>query len=242
MFLTPCARENLIELLPQGGVCAEIGVWEGDFSAKILERAQPKTLHLIDSWMHDPIEPYRLRPENSQEAHEVRYQKVLKRFEREIASGQVVVHRLYAAQAKDLFHPHTFDWVYVDGLHTYQGAYDDLLHFAPKVKPDGFLLGDDYVNHEAVMQENYGVIEAVRDFVRGSDFNMLAMSTVGIPNFVLIRKAATAPARKFIGALLGFVPGTVELKDYVDGMVLTQKQININNQANRLISTFSALR
>ena len=44
------SRLRLLERMPRGGVCAEIGVWKGDFSDRILRYANPKSLHLIDPW------------------------------------------------------------------------------------------------------------------------------------------------------------------------------------------------
>jgi hypothetical protein len=37
-----------------------------------------------------------------------------------------------------------FDWVYVDGDHSYEGCSRDLELYAPKVRSGGFLLVDDY--------------------------------------------------------------------------------------------------
>src|SRR4051812_23165004 len=43
-------REELIRQLPQHKVIAEIGVNRGEFSEVLLKIAEPKKLHLIDSW------------------------------------------------------------------------------------------------------------------------------------------------------------------------------------------------
>src|SRR5438128_2636692 len=43
-------RETLLDHLLKGGVVAEIGVNEGEFSEKILSVCQPKKLVLIDVW------------------------------------------------------------------------------------------------------------------------------------------------------------------------------------------------
>lgn len=43
------ANRNLyLDELPKGAVSAEVGVLKGDFSADIMQRTQPKLLHLID--------------------------------------------------------------------------------------------------------------------------------------------------------------------------------------------------
>jgi hypothetical protein len=39
-------RPFLLEMLPKNSVGAEIGVWKGDFSDRILKALNPKQLHL----------------------------------------------------------------------------------------------------------------------------------------------------------------------------------------------------
>src|SRR5690625_3303641 len=41
-------REVILEKLPRGGVCAELGIWKCGFSSKIMKTVQPDKLHLID--------------------------------------------------------------------------------------------------------------------------------------------------------------------------------------------------
>ena len=41
-------RKFLLRAGPPNGICAEIGVFEGSFSSKILRVTRPATLHLID--------------------------------------------------------------------------------------------------------------------------------------------------------------------------------------------------
>ncbi len=46
-------RTKLLELIPRGGICAELGVANGDFSQQILQINQPRELNLIDVWQSD---------------------------------------------------------------------------------------------------------------------------------------------------------------------------------------------
>ena len=77
-------REVVLHLLPKSSVGAEIGVHEGDFSAALLQVAQPKRLHLIDPWQHEPDETYKKawyggQVEDGQAGMDSRFQRVRER-------------------------------------------------------------------------------------------------------------------------------------------------------------------
>ena len=46
----PPKRSDFLSRLPKDAVCAEIGVFRGEFSRQILEIKAPRELHLIDGW------------------------------------------------------------------------------------------------------------------------------------------------------------------------------------------------
>ncbi len=127
----------------------EIGVWAGDLSAAILRAVRPVQLHLLDPWAFVPDERYEQawygggRAGSQAEMDEV-YERVLQRFETEIADGAVVIHRLTSAEAAAGFEDASLDWVYVDGNHLYEYVQADLELFATRVRLGGLLAGDDY--------------------------------------------------------------------------------------------------
>lgn len=49
-----------------------------------------------------------------------------------------------STDAAGRFDDASLDFVYVDGDHTYQGVKDDLVAWLPKIRPGGFIGGDDY--------------------------------------------------------------------------------------------------
>ena len=84
--------------------------------------------------------------------------------ERFAGSPEVSFHRKTSGEAHSEFPNDFFDWVYVDGSHDYDSVKSDLELYFPKVKPDGFLTGDDYF---LPCQETGGpapVKQAVQDF------------------------------------------------------------------------------
>lgn len=143
-------RERLLEQMPTGGTCAEIGVWEGDFSARILEVNKPRSLHLVDPWKHESDEVYKSacyggKKATDQEQMDAVYNRVAKRFAPQIQAGTVVIHRSPSAEAVSAFADGYFDWIYIDGNHLYEFVKLDLELWYPKVKSGGYITGDDYV-------------------------------------------------------------------------------------------------
>ena len=142
-------RARLLRRLPKRSVGVEIGVWAGDLSAAILRAVRPTRLHLLDPWAFAPDERYEqawyggARAGSQVEMDQV-YERVLQRFETEIADGAVVIHRSTSAEAAAEFEDASLDWVYVDGNHLYEYVQTDLALFSPKVRPGGLLAGDDY--------------------------------------------------------------------------------------------------
>lgn len=159
------AREAMLLRLPPDSVAIEIGVDEGDFSAQILEVAEPWKLHLMDPWKHHDDATYRDSCygglERGQREMDEKYDKVLGRFQEEIASGKVTIHRAYS-DAMEEFEDASLDWVYIDANHQYEFAKADLARCARKVKSGGFILGDDYGIRGWF---DSGVTKAVDEFV-----------------------------------------------------------------------------
>jgi hypothetical protein len=136
-----------VSRLPRGGAGAEIGTWEGDFSAQLLKRVKPRRLYLIDPWEHRAEAPYEQaffgdRTPGGQAKMDVIHENVCRRFANPIASGQVVVLRARSAEAADRVEP--LDWVYIDGDHTYAAVKADLEGFYERLKLGGVIAGDDY--------------------------------------------------------------------------------------------------
>ena len=160
------AREFVLRALPTQSVGAEIGVHEGDFSQILLERLQPARLHLIDPWIYRTELPYQQsfyggRQGGNQSRMDRRYRRTLRRLRSEIRSGQVTVDRMCSANAAELYDRGYFDWVYVDGDHSYHQVRQDLELFAAKIKPGGWIAGG---GHRQDAWWGEGVVRAVREF------------------------------------------------------------------------------
>lgn len=171
-------RDFLFDHLPKGGVAIEVGVFDGDFSERILHFNEPRILHLVDPWflaadgslIDGPTQNFASSSEAAASLED-QYQHVLTRFAKEIASGRIVVHRMLSHDAAPLFPDGHFDWAYVDASHFYDDVKRDLQAFWPKLRVGGYLLGDDY-DRRGIW--DHGVTRAVDELRRQDSVETLA--------------------------------------------------------------------
>ncbi|MEM8829672.1 MAG: class I SAM-dependent methyltransferase [Cyanobacteria bacterium P01_G01_bin.19] len=163
-------RNKMLEYMPENAVCAEIGIWKCDFSEKIIRITQPKKLHLIDV---------------DDAAIEIANQK----FAQDISNEKVAVHLGDSFEIINSMPNNYFDWVYIDGDHSYEGVKRDLNATRLKLKSDGLIALNDYIFLGSLELAKYGVIEAANEFCLKHDFEMIYFALQGrMYNDVVLRK------------------------------------------------------
>jgi hypothetical protein len=163
-------RDFLLELMPRNAVCVEVGVFDGVLSERTLALTAPRKLTLVDPWrtkadgtlFDGPARQFDSAKQASDSLEE-QYQMVVRLLERELASGQVEIHRMLSHEAAPLFPDAHFDWGYLDASHYYEDVKQDLEVWFPKIKSGGFITGDDYGRHGFW---DHGVTRAVDEFVK----------------------------------------------------------------------------
>ena len=128
-------REPL-QYIKEGAICAEIGVWKGDFSTDILKK-KPSKLHLIDPWVHQDYDG-RLYCTDQKTMDDI-YRSVQSKF---ACYKEVTIHRDFSTNVN--FSKEYFDWAYIDANHDYGFVLQDLYHYYPLIKKGGMICGDDY--------------------------------------------------------------------------------------------------
>lgn len=122
--------------LSEGSVGVEIGVDFGDGAARWLESSISK-LHLVDPWIQQDVDHWTAQ---DQELMDQRFEFVKKRFKDE---PRVEIHRQLSSDFFKTLHDNSIDWVFIDGDHSTEGAYSDLIDSFRVVKPGGIIAGDD---------------------------------------------------------------------------------------------------
>lgn len=135
-------RGRLLAHMPKGGVAAEIGVWEGHFSQRILAETEAKELHLIDPWLYMPeFANTGFGRKKNEHLMEEKYLSVVEKFKDD---PRVQVHRATSDVALAALPDASLDWIYIDGNHNEPFIDNDLALALVKVKPNGIIAGDDF--------------------------------------------------------------------------------------------------
>jgi hypothetical protein len=114
----------------------------------------------LDLYCHDLFQPY--------EVHGALVD-IEKRFDEGVAHWGFEPTKVKgrSCETVDIHEDASLDYCFVDGDHTYEGALADITSFAPKVKPDGWL----------VIQDSIGDVDrALNDALSDTDWNAVLVS------------------------------------------------------------------
>jgi SAM-dependent methyltransferase len=156
------SRIDLLASLPRDGRVLEVGTDRGAFARLILERTSPSRLDVLDMDFS-------------------RFDKTLRQ------DGRVVCHEGLSRDILPTFAEATFDWIYIDGSHRYSDVVEDIAACRRIVKPDGFLVFNDFAHIDPLLGR-YGVHNAVTEFLVDSGWMIHAMSYEGFgPDDIAVR-------------------------------------------------------
>lgn len=141
---------------------AEVGVYEGLFSARICRMNPQMKLYCIDSWENYPeYQDYHLS--NLAEAY-ITSQKRLESYNTEIIKD-------YSMNAVQKFADGELDFVYIDAAHDFNHVYEDIREWSKKVRSGGIIAGHDYGN-----RRHYGVVKAITRWIRRNKIHPLFLT------------------------------------------------------------------
>lgn len=145
------SRDHILPLMPKGGVCAEVGTQTGNFAKSIFSILRPSKLHIYD-----------ISYNVFDHAH----------FAGLIQKGIVELHEGDSSTLLGTLPDKHFDFVYIDGDHSYEGIVKDLAAAARKIKDDGWIVCNDYTIYSPLEKIKYGVYRAVNEFCISQGFEI----------------------------------------------------------------------
>ena len=147
------SRQHLIARLPQGGVVLEVGTDTGAFARDILAISAPRALHIID------LDLSRLAADVGSDA-------------------RVTLHRGLSHEHIAEFPDAHFDWIYIDADHSHAGVERDAAAAAPKLRPGGVLVFNDFAHADPFLGA-YGVHRAAVEFAVRQHWPLIFMAYEG---------------------------------------------------------------
>ena len=141
--------QHLVPKLPASCEIVEVGCWKGRSTAflavTLIQYGKVFRLHAVDHWK-GCLEGYY---QNSQVAQELRDDKVFDDFKQNLApvAKHMNIIRSNSVDAAAQFEDNSLDMVTIDDDHLYESVINSIVAWAPKIKPGGFLCGDDCDRH-----------------------------------------------------------------------------------------------
>jgi len=150
-WLKDPTRSHLAELFAELGYTkgAEIGVASGEFSLEMCRMIPNLTLICVDPWeVYDRV---------AQDRVDWRYSLAKDR----LAKFSVEFMKMTSMEAVKQIPDESIDFVYIDGLHTFDAVVMDIIEWSKKVRKGGMVTGHDYYEFY-----QSGVIPAVRAYTQ----------------------------------------------------------------------------
>ena len=120
---------------------AEIGVYRGRFAARMLaDCPMIETYYMVDPWRN--LEDWNKPANTSDDEFERIFGEAMERTSGH--EGKRVVLRGTTTEVIDQLPESSVDFAYIDGDHTLRGITIDLIRVFPKVRPGGWIGGDDF--------------------------------------------------------------------------------------------------
>lgn len=171
-------------------IIAEIGVFECDFSKKLYNMFAPKELHLFDLFR-------KINTTGSGDANGNGYRETTGVNIYNNATNtfrdkpNVFLHEGFSNVTLDNMQNDYFDLIYVDGDHSEEGVYSDLIISYNKVKSGGWIAGHDFALNKGKCNYNWdfsGVRRAVNRFCSEKNLRIGAFFLDGCLSFAIQKK------------------------------------------------------
>lgn len=156
------SSEGLLDMIKNLGdtkdkVMIEIGSFIGE--STVIFAQHFKEVIAIDPFLcdYDPNDP----------TSKFNFDDVYKEYSRRVSPyTNIKTLRMTSDEALEVLKNDKYDFVYIDGLHTYDGVKTDIINYQPLVKPGGVIGGHDYTDK---IPHIIGVYNAVNEMFTTPD-------------------------------------------------------------------------
>lgn len=132
------SRHSMLRSFAKGGVWAEVGTFEGEFSRTLLDVCEPSQLHLLDLDFSLVRQSGHVMENDVVKFHQGTSWEVLKSFPDAL-----------------------FDFMYIDAGHDLHAVARDVDAAQRKLKPDGLLVFNDYIMFSQADMRPFGIVPVV---------------------------------------------------------------------------------
>ena len=167
-------RSFISAYIPSNSVGAEVGVFTGLFSQRLLELTNPRVLFLVDPWWlkHGKMYPdWGRYTDHGRLPTEVAYRAAAIRTHTEKSESPALLDVSHSCDWLQRLPDNHLDWVYLDSSHEYADTVSELNLISKKLRPGGILLGDDWEIQPG--STGCGVFRAVSESVANRSFDLL---------------------------------------------------------------------
>ena len=160
-----------IKHCPQDAVFVEVGSWMGRSTCYMAEQIKqsPKNIkfYAVDTWDGSDEEEHKRIVQELKENNSSLFEVFQSNLRRCGVEDNVIPITSTSLEAASQFEDNSIDFVHIDASHDYENVLADIIAWYPKVKPGGFISGDDYVSNWG------GVIRAVNEWFKGKSITLL---------------------------------------------------------------------
>jgi hypothetical protein len=170
-------REEMLNRIPKASVCAEIGVFNGNFSQCIIDVINPRRLFLVDIFSGQMVSG----DKNGENVQQINlYQSYFDLYRKYLNNPSVSLYRGPSGHFLSLLPDGYLDFIYIDGDHSYKGVKIDIELARKKVKPGGVICGHDYT------PQFPGVVQAVDEFCTGYNTKLELTESDKCPSYLIL--------------------------------------------------------
>jgi hypothetical protein len=173
-------RNDFLSIIPKNSKCCEIGVFRGDYSKLIYNICNPSLLCLVDIFHGKGYS-------GDKDGLNIVHSDDMNLFYNDLTeyyknNSNVKIFKTDSANFLKNIPNNFFDFIYIDGDHSFDGVYSDLTLSYEKLKLGGILSGHDY--HESIG----GVLPAVDRFFYEKKLKLNTTEEDLLPTFWTVKE------------------------------------------------------